>query len=142
MAAVECSKKRIFMGRIPHGDDLLASLTDFVRQKGIKKGKLQMIGAVQRAVVGFYNSQEEKYVNTELDRPLEVLSLIGNVSLKDGQPFIHAHITLGDEKGECYGGHLMDGTIVFASEFIVEEFEGEDLVREYDKTTGLTLWNI
>ncbi len=142
MAAKEYTRKRTFVGRIPHGSDLLNSLTDFVKEKGIKLGRLQMIGAVQRAVAGFYDSEAEKYENFVFEKPMEVLSLVGNVSLKDGQPFIHAHITLSDEKGQSFGGHLMEGTIVFAAEFIIEELEGENLEREFDKTTGLALWDI
>ncbi len=142
MAAKEYTRKRTFVGRIPHGSDLLNSLTDFVKEKGIKLGRLQMIGAVQRAVAGFYDSEAEKYENFVFEKPMEVLSLTGNVSLKDGQPFIHAHITLGDEKGQSFGGHLMEGTTVFAAEFIIQEFEGEDLERKFDKTTGLALWDI
>jgi hypothetical protein len=142
MAAAEYKSKRIFMGRIPYGDDLLEYLSDFVQEQAITKGKLQMIGAVQKAVVGFYNSRLAKYENLVFNKPMEVLGLTGNISVKDGKPFIHAHITLGDEMGQSFGGHLMGGTTVFAAEFIVEEFEGQDLKREYDETTGLTLWNI
>ncbi len=142
MAAIEYERKRTFMGRIPYGEDLLASLTGFAREKGITKGRLQMIGAVQGAVVGFYDSRSGKYEDMVFDKPMEVLSLTGNISLKDGEPFVHAHITLGDDKGQSFGGHLMAGTVVFAAEFIIDEFEGKDLEREYDETTGLALWNI
>jgi predicted DNA-binding protein with PD1-like motif len=93
-------------------------------------------------VAGFYDCEAQKYENFVFEKPMEVLSLVGNVSLKDGQPFIHAHITLSDEKGQSFGGHLMEGTIVFAAEFIIEELEGENLEREFDKTTGLALWDI
>lgn len=141
MTAAEYKRKRTFVGRIPYGDGLLEYLSDFVREQGITKGKLQMIGAVQKAVVGFYNSRSAKYENRVFNKPMEVLCLMGNISIKDGEPFIHAHITLGDEKGQSFGGHLMSGTIVFAAEFIIEEFEGQDLKREYDETTGLALWN-
>jgi len=142
MAAKEYRRKRLFVGRIPHGDDLLNSLTAFVREKGIRMGRLKMIGAVQKAVVGFYDEKEGKYINIQFDKPMEVLNLTGNVSIKDGEPFIHAHVTLGDEKGQSFGGHLMEGTVVFAAEFVVEEFEGQDLERTFDKTTRLALWDI
>lgn len=142
MAAREYNRKRLFMGRLAYGDDLLNSLTAFVQEKGIRTGRVQMIGALQKAIVGFYDHKAGKYINCEFEKPMEVLNLTGNVSIKDGQPFIHAHVTLGDEKGQSFGGHLMEGTIVFAAEFIVEEFEGEDLIRKPDETTGLTLWEL
>ena len=142
MAVKEYNRRRLFMGRLAYGDDLLNSLTAFVQEKGIRTGRVQMIGAVQKAVVGYYDEKTGKYINFEFQKPMEVLNLTGNVSVKDGQPFIHAHVTLGDEKGQSFGGHLMEGTVVFAAEFVVEEFEGEDLVRKPDKTTGLALWEI
>ncbi len=142
MAGIEYKRGRTFMGRIPYGEDVLDSLTGFVREKGIKKGRLQMIGAVQRAVVGFYDSRSGKYVDIVYDKSMEVLSLTGNISVKDGEPFVHAHVTLGDEQGRSFGGHLMGGTVVFAAEFIIEEFQGEDLERKHDQTTGLALWDI
>jgi len=135
-------EKNIFMGRLPYGGDMLNSLTEFIKEKEIKKGQVQVIGAVQRAVIGFYDQDKGEYSMVEFDKHMEVLSLIGNISLKDGIPFIHAHITLGDGQGKSYGGHLMEGTIVFAGEFIIREFEGNDLVRTYDEQTGLTLWDM
>jgi hypothetical protein len=142
MTAREYSEKRIYMGRLPYGGDVLKSLTEFVKERGIKKGQVQVIGAVQKAVVGFYDQETRKYENIILDKHLEILSLIGNISLKDDQPFIHAHLTLSDEEGKSFGGHLMEGTIVFAGEFIIREFEGENLERTYDEQTGLALWDM
>lgn len=136
------SEKNIYMGRLPYGGDLLNTLTEFVTEKHIKKGQVQVIGAAKRAVVGFYSQNKGKYDVFKFDKHMEILSLIGNISLKDGKPFIHAHLTLGDEEGKSFGGHLMEGTIVFAGEFIIREFEGNELERAYDEETGLTLWDM
>ncbi len=142
MKGFEYLQKNIYMGRLPCGGDLLNSLTDFAREKNIRTGQVQVIGALQRAVIGFYHQDQRKYQSISFDKHLEILSLEGNISLKDGKPFVHAHITLGDEKGNSFGGHLMEGTVVFAGEFIIREFEGRDLSRVYDEETGLALWNM
>ena len=55
-------------------------------------------------------------------------------------PMIHAHITLGDDRGRTFGGYQAPGTRVFACEFTFDVFQGEDLVRGYDEPTGLPLW--
>lgn len=60
--------------------------------------------------------------------------------MKDNEIMLHAHIALGDEDGRLYGGHFTTGTTVFACEFIIEEFEGEELERKYDEKTGLPFW--
>jgi len=36
----------------------------------------------------------------------------------------------------------MEGTIVFACEFIIEAFDGPPLERGFDETTGLPLWDM
>jgi predicted DNA-binding protein with PD1-like motif len=65
---------------------------------------------------------------------------VGNISLKDNKPMVHAHLTLADEKGKAFGGHLAPGTIVYACEYLIQSFEGAILKRELDEKTDLSLW--
>ncbi len=65
---------------------------------------------------------------------------MGNVSEKDHEIFVHAHITLADENYRCVGGHLMPGTEIFAAELYATPLVGKIPVREFDQPTGLTLW--
>ena len=102
---------------------------------------MSAIGAVSQARVGFYNQAERQYYYLDLARPLEILALVGNVSLKDGKPMVHAHDTLGDHDGRAFGGHLAPGTLVFACEFIIQEYRSSAaLERRMDDPTGLFLW--
>ena len=55
---------------------------------------------------------------------------------------VHAHMTLSDENGKTYGGHLAAGTIVFASEIVIRSFNEEPLKRGKDEETGLPLWEM
>ena len=72
---------------------------------------------------------------------MEIVAGLGNISIKDGKPFAHIHLTVADEQGWCYGGHLVPGTEVFAGEIFIRETEMVPaLKREYDEATGLTLW--
>jgi predicted DNA-binding protein with PD1-like motif len=133
--------RRTYIGRIPEGADLLESITKICKEEGIKIGKITAIGAVKKAVVAYYNQTEKKYYNHEFNKPMEILNCTGNVSLLNGQPFVHCHITLADEEGKCFGGHLMIGTVVFACEIFIEEYEGEILERVFDESSGLSLWH-
>lgn len=136
----ETQVKGGIIGRIDHGSDLLEALTGICAKKGIKLGRLAAIGAVQKAKVGYYNQDTHQYKFIEFDRHMEILSLIGNISLKDGKPMVHAHVTLSDDKGNAFGGHLAPGTIVFACEYEITELEGPTLERGLDQVTGLPLW--
>ncbi len=137
---VESKTGRVFVGRLAHGADLLAELTRIAAERGVSAGRVEVIGAVKKARAGYYDQEKKQYGFRDFDEPLEILALIGNVSLKDGAPFVHAHVTLGDEEGRAFGGHLAEGTVVFAAEFRMEELPGAKLNRVPDETTGLALW--
>jgi uncharacterized protein len=132
---------RRIMGRLAKGEDLLAALTQVAREYGITLAEVQAIGAVSQARVGYYHQTERQYYWLDLERPLEIASLIGNISVKDGEPMVHAHVTLSDGDGRAFGGHLANGTLVFACEFAIQEYQSATpLVRQMDDPTGLFLW--
>lgn len=128
------------MGQLPKGSDLYKSISKLCIEEDIRIGKGTALGAVSEAVVAYYNQKKKKYVPIKFKKHLEILNCTGNVSLKDGKPFVHMHATFADKKGEVYGGHLTPGTIVFACEVTIEELEGKALDRKPDAKTGLTLW--
>lgn len=129
----------VIIGRLQRGDDLLGALTAICREHGVLLGRISAIGAVETARLGYYDQQKRayEYHTTEAS---EILTCVGNVSLRDGVPFIHAHLTVGERDGRALGGHLMDGTVVFACEYTIDILTGAELHRGYDETTGLPLW--
>ena len=131
---------RIYMERLPHDGDLLMVLTAFCRERGVRAGYLSVIGAVKRGVFSCYEQRQQIYETVILDEDLEIRHCQGNVSLLEGQPFVHAHISFARANGETLAGHLMDGTVLFAGALILREFRGPDRVREKDPVTGLNLW--
>lgn len=132
---------RKLMGRLTQGADLLEALEEQCRLHHITLGEIRALGAVAKARIAYYKQDLQKYMFLDLDRPLEILSLIGNISLKDGQPMVHAHVTLGDEEGRAFGGHLAPGTQIFACEFVIQEGTSEKVFqRALDAETGLFLW--
>lgn len=137
----ETKNGRSFLGRFEYGDDLLSVLTDFCNQNKISMGVFNLIGAVQKARMGFYKQEKKEYVDCiNLDKKLEISACMGNISLKDNEIMVHAHISLSDYAGKTYGGHLRPGTIIFAAEFYIQELIGDQLVRGKDEKTGLPLW--
>jgi len=143
MAMMRKAKPReVFFGRLSHGDDLLEEISNLCLRENIQLGWVEALGAVKKARLAFYNQETHEYQFFQIDQPLEITKLGGNVSLKDGHPFIHAHITLSDKAGNAYGGHLAAGTVVFACEFKLEVFDGLSIKREFDEATGLPLWTM
>jgi hypothetical protein len=127
--------------RFHTGDDILERLTQLAIAQNVKAGSLSAIGALQRAVVGFFVG-EGQYSSVLVKGPLELLSCTGNISLKDGTPFVHAHMTVANHKGRAYGGHIMRGCIVGPTfEATVHVYDDIRLTRDYDETTKLYLLN-
>jgi uncharacterized protein len=138
---LKVTEARKIMGRLGKGDDLVGALTNICQDLGITLGEVKAIGAVSRARIGYYHQDTRQYEWLDLARPMEILALEGNISLKDGKPFVHAHVILSDGDGQAFGGHLAEGTIVFATEFVIQELKAERaLNRQMDEETGLFLW--
>jgi uncharacterized protein len=123
------------------GTDLLSELQAFVQEKGINLAWVTGLGAVGRATLRYYDQTGKSWSDIQIEKQLEVISMIGNVSLLNGEPIVHTHITLSDEEGRCYGGHLGANTLVFNMEILMTTLSGPPVTRKLDTDTGLTLWD-
>jgi len=130
-----------YMGKAAHGGDLLEEITALCAAKGVTLGRVEALGALKKARLGYYDQNAREYRFLEINEPLEITGLIGNVSVKDGKPLVHAHVTLSDREHRAYGGHLGPGCEVFACEFVLQVFDGPQLTRGFDQQTGLPLWD-
>lgn len=142
MICSEMKLKKSFTGRLPHNKDMITSIENFCLQNSIEMGWFSLIGAVSSVTLGYYDQKQMVYVTSKTDCHLEIASCSGNISLKDGKPFVHAHAVLTDENGKAVGGHIFSETIIFAGEIYIQAFTGKPLEREHDDQTGLMLWNM
>ncbi len=133
------SVKKVFQGRLFKGEEIVSGVNKFLKENSIKGGLINGIGAVRRSKIGYYDQSEKKYILHEFNEPMEILSLKGNISIKDGEPFPHIHVVLSKKDFSCIGGHLYEAE-VFAFEFEIIEFEGNYFERGFDDVTGLFLW--
>jgi predicted DNA-binding protein with PD1-like motif len=131
---------RIFVLKLDYKSDLLESLNRFCLEEKIRAGHVRVIGAVSSLRFGFFDQAEHVYKTYTFDEPMEIVSCIGNISLKEEKPICHLHISASDKSGKCVGGHLTPGTAVFAGEAVIHELLGEDLIRDIDEQTQLHLW--
>ncbi len=130
-----------YMGKVPKGADLPAFLDGFVQDRGIRSGVVGVIGVVEKARLGYYDTKAGKYVVTAIDHHREIASCLGNVSTRvDGRPGVHAHIVVSDPEGRTAGGHLLEGTTVHYAEFWIIALEGQPFERGLDPETNVTGW--
>ncbi len=136
----EFKLKNIYQGSLKKGVDIIDGLTKTMKERGVSAGIITGIGAVMEANIGYFNAQTRKYEELYLQENMEILSLRGNISMKDGSVFPHIHIVLSRRDFSALGGHLNRGTKVYAFEFELVSVEGEPFVRQFDNDTGLFLW--
>lgn len=92
--------------RFLSGESFPAPLLNWLGHEGIGYATMTGLGAVKGATVSYWNSTTQQYEQHELDDQMEVVSLVGNVTLREGKPFVHAHVSLGRRDLSVVGGHL------------------------------------
>ncbi|AEC52358.1 hypothetical protein PNA2_1443 [Pyrococcus sp. NA2] len=129
---------RVYMFRVPKGEEIVEYIARICEKEGIRVGTVNGIGTLKNPKIGYFLEEEKRYKVIELEGTYELLSLMGNISLKDGRPFVHVHVTLGDHEGRVFGGHLIEGK-VFVAEVVIQELKGDILERKPTED-GLALW--
>ncbi len=121
--------------RFETGDALIAAMAEFCQGKKISAGSFTGIGSCSGAELGFFDPKKKKYSFKTFRGPREIASLIGNVSLMDGRPFVHAHAVLAGRDYRAVAGHLREAEILAAGEVVLTMLPGK-LVRKRDAASG------
>ena len=136
----EAQPGRVLVGRLARGSDLVAELERICAEHDIRAAWVSVLGAVSHAAYAYYEQTDHRYLELSSDTHHEIAGFVGNISIRDGKPFLHAHATFADETGACVGGHLLKGITMFVGEFQIREMTGVDLVRSHQEEFGLALW--
>lgn len=125
--------------RMDRGEEVIEKLTEVIRKEDIRLAHVEAIGACDYIKVGLYDVIEQKYHSKEFSGPMEITSLLGNITRKDGEPYIHLHINAGDEDCHVVGGHLNVCRIAATCEMFVTVLDGE-VGRVIDERIGLNVF--
>lgn len=125
--------------RMDRGEEIVSTLADLCKQEHICLAAVEAIGAVDHAVVGLYDVGEKVYHRKEFNEPMEIASLLGTVTEKDGKPYLHLHATLCDANLQTHGGHVNELVISATCEMVLRLISGE-VGRRPDQVTGLNLF--
>lgn len=124
--------------RLDRGEEVLSSLVSLCTAQGIGCASLTGIGAVRDTELGYYDLGSFTYLTRTIAEPCELVSLVGNVALVDGAPFVHAHASLGDRELRLVGGHLVRATVAVTVELVLDVLEAR-LERALDPEVKLKL---
>ena len=120
------------------GDEVMEELTNFAKENDLSAARFTAIGAFSDATLGYFDMEKKEYEKIPVDEQVEVLSLVGDVALFEGEPKLHAHAVLGRSDGTTRGGHLLGAHVQPTLEVVIVE-SPEHLRRETDEETGLPL---
>jgi predicted DNA-binding protein with PD1-like motif len=124
---------------LERGEDLLKGLHGAVAELGYQAATVQVIGGLEEAGLGYFDPQAGEYVTISTGH-VEIASGLGNVSIRDGEPFIHLHLVVSDRTGSSRGGHAMDGCRAFVVEAYFRKLAGPAPVRREAPGMALKVW--
>lgn len=127
--------------RLEIGDEIVASLTELCLKENLRYAQVSGIGAVKSAVVGLYNVYDKKYYSESFIEPMELLSLLGSITEKEGEPYLHLHAVFSDDGCRSFGGHLSSAVIGVTGEIFVRRLSGA-LGRRINPETGLYIFDL
>ena len=141
--------------RIDKGEEICAKLKEVAQKENIKLASIQALGAINDFTVGVFKTKEKKYFANEFkgdydtkekvfkghtwEGNLEIVSIGGNINTMNGETYTHFHISVADEAGNVYGGHLTEAVISGTGELVLTEIDGV-VDRKFDEEIGLNLF--
>jgi predicted DNA-binding protein with PD1-like motif len=123
------------------GDEVVTELEAFARRHALTAAHFTAIGAFSDVTVGFFERERKEYKRIALREQVEVLTLAGDVAVKDTDPQVHAHVVVGKADGTAWGGHLLEAHVWPTLEVVLVESPAE-LRRTLDEETQLPLIRI
>ncbi|MBI3804564.1 MAG: DNA-binding protein [Nitrospirae bacterium] len=135
---IEQQEEKIYILVFDTGDEVVMELSAFAAKRGLAAAQLTGIGGFRDVSLGFFEPDRKDYKIIPVDEQVEVLSLVGTITLYQGKPKVHAHVVVGKSDGSAHGGHLLGGHVWPTLEVVMTETP-EHLQRRIDEVTGLAL---
>lgn len=127
--------------RLERGEEIVTQLQSFCEQNKIKLGFIQGIGAVNKAIVGFFDLSRKKYFSSTYEGDHEITGLTGNITEMNDSPYLHLHINLAGSNNIVVGGHLNEAYVSVTCEIIITVIEGS-IDRFPDQEIGVNLLHL
>jgi predicted DNA-binding protein with PD1-like motif len=131
----------LYAVRIDKGEEIMKKLKELCRAEKIHFAHVSAIGASELAVLGVYDLATREYAKETVDSFCEITSLSGNITTVNGEPYIHLHATLADQRHGIHGGHVLEITVGATCEMFVQRIDAS-VGRIHEDQLGINLWEI
>lgn len=120
----------IFILRLEKGDKIVESLTEFCRRRRVRAAHFSGLGSCRGAELGFFDWDKKKYRFHKVRGDHEIAALLGNIRLKEGRPFVHAHAVLSGPDFRAIAGHLKEAEVLALCEIALTKLDGETVEKK------------
>jgi hypothetical protein len=124
---------------LDRGEEVNACLEDFARREILSATSFTASGTLQDAVLGYLDAEKNACHPRQVAHPTQVLSLAGDIALRNGKPHIRMRAVLGGSDGNTFDGHLLEAHVRQQMEVIMTEAPVQ-LHKGYDADAGLALF--
>ena len=121
-----------------HGDEVMMLLRQFAEDQKLDAAHFTAMGAFERLTVQWFDWSKKDYRSIPIEEQVEVLTLAGDVALKDGKPSVHVHLCVAKSDGTAHGGHLKEAIVRPTLELILTETPAH-LQKSFDAESHLAL---
>ncbi len=128
-----------FVVRIDKGEEILEQIEALCKKEHIQAGSVVGLGAANRVELGLFDTESRVYKKKELTGPMEITSLTGNISTKDGGTYLHFHVNVCKEDLQVVGGHMSACYVSATAEIMVTQIDAV-VEREMNDEIGLNLY--
>ena len=141
----EYTQGRRFIIKVLPGESLVECIREFVKTEKVNNAViLSAIGSVKNVRLRDIKSGAKlpitsaRLIPHELEGPLELLALSGNVvpSETDQELDCHLHIMAGKSSGDVVGGHMADAEVFATCEIVLVELIVDGIQRHLSKSGG------
>lgn len=129
----------IIVARIDKGEEILENLKVICKKENVKLANVNALGAINDFEVGLFDVDEKKYYSKKYTGNFEIVSLTGSITTKNGETYMHIHLSAGDKENKVYGGHLNRAVVSATCEMFIQVIDGK-VERKFDEEIGLNLF--
>jgi uncharacterized protein len=120
------------------GDEAYSGLQEFAEKYHVTSAHFTAIGALNGAIVGWFDPQRKMYKKIPISGQHEVIGMSGDIALYQGRPVVHTHMVVGGPDGTTHGGHLLEAYVSPTLEVMVT-VDPVAMRKRVDPETNLTL---
>lgn len=132
--------KEKIIARFDRGEEVHEALKKIALAENIKLASISAIGATDDFTIGVYKVDDKSYSEKNFQGIFEILAINGTITTKYGKYYPHLHISVADDKGNGFGGHLIRANISVTCEMVIDIIDGK-VERKMDDEIGINLFD-